>query len=199
MRTHESREHWEAVNCLHEHNINPSTRELFIGGFPPNLGDEEIGVDHQMALEVIRNLTYLESLSDEEILIHMCTIGGDVRYGMAIYDAIHECSCPITIRAHAHARSMSSIILQAGDLRQLMPNAHFMIHEGSMYIHDTARGARSYIDVSRREEDRMMEIYTERSNVPHAQIEEQMKNHQEWYLLADEAVELGFADEVYSR
>ena len=192
-------EYWEIINCVHEHNINPVTREIYIGGWPTNMSDEEVGVDHQMACELIRNISFLENQSNEPILIHMCTIGGEIRYGMAIYDAIHECSCPVTIRAYAHARSMSSIIIQAADHRQMLPNCQYMIHEGHMYIDDTVKGAKSYIEISDKDEQRMIDIYVERSSLKAKQIQDKMDRKQEWYMSAEEALELGLIDEIYSR
>lgn len=190
-------EYWEILNCLHEHNINPITREIYLGGFPPSYEDEEIGVDHQMACELIRNITFLESQSDDPILVHMCTVGGDDSYGMAIYNAIHECSCYVTIRAYAHARSMSSVILQAGDHRQLMPDCYFMIHHGTVFATDTYKGAKSYLKLCDDSARRMMQVYTSRCDLTAKAIEAELDKKQEWYLTATEAVELGFADEVY--
>ena len=192
-------EYWEIVNCLHEHNINPLTREIYLGGWPTTSEDEEVGVDHQMACEFIRNISFLEGQSDEPILVHQCTVGGEWSYGMAIYNAIHESNCYVTVRAYAHARSMSSIIIQAADLRQLMPDCYFMIHHGSIFIDDTCKGGKSYMELSDKDSIRMMEVYCERAHMTPKQIEDKLDKKQEWYLPAYEAVELGFADEVYER
>lgn len=190
-------EYWEILNCIHEHDINPLTREIYIGGWPTDYDDQEVGVDHQMACELIRNIKFLEAQSDEPILIHMCTNGGEVRYGMAIYDAIKQCPCHVTVRGYAHARSMSSIIIQAADVRQLTPNCVFMVHEGTMYIDDTVKGAQSYMEAAKLDDDKMMDIYLERCKMTRKQIQDKMDRKQEWYLTAEEAVDLGFADEIY--
>jgi len=187
------------LTVVHDYNINPVSRELYVGGWPANYDDEEVGVNHQMACEFIRNMSFLENQSDEPILIHMCTIGGEISYGLAIYDAIHECKCHVTVRAYAHARSMSSIIIQAADHRQMMPNCYFMIHEGTMTVIDTVKGVKSYMELSEKDEERMLEIYTEKCSLSKQDIQTHMDRKQEWYLSAAEAVELGFADEVYTR
>ena len=192
-------EYFEILNVLHDYNINPNSREVYLGGWPANYDDEEVGVDHQMAMEFIRNMTFLQQQSDDPILIHMGTIGGEVSYGLAIYDAIHECDCYVTVRAYAHARSMSSIIIQAADLRQIMPSCYFMIHEGRMTVIDTVKGVKSYMELSEQDEERMLNIYTEKCDPDKKTIQMHMDRRQEWYLSAAEAVELGFVDEVYER
>lgn len=183
---------------LHTFNINPATREIYIGGMPTSQDDEEIGVNNRMATEVIRNLTFLDGLNDDPILIHMCTIGGEWEYGMAIYDAIRACRSWVTIRAYAHARSMSSIILQAADTRQMMPSAVFMVHEGSIMVADTHKGAMTALREAEKEAQAMLDVYINRGCKPTAaEIQKMMDSRQEWFLSAHEAVKLGFADEVY--
>lgn len=191
-------EYWEILNCLHEHNINPVTREIYIGGWPSSCEDEEVGVDHQMACEVIRNITFLQNQSDEPILIHQCTIGGEWEYGMAIFNAIQNCPCYVTVLGYAHARSMSSIMIQGADKRVLMPDCLFMVHHGSMYISDTHKGAMTHAKQAEFDAKRMMEVYIQRGcKVGEREIERRLDSKQEWYLTPYEAVELGFADEVF--
>jgi len=187
---------WESLHVLHDYNINPVSREVYIGGWPHSYEDEEIGVDHQMACEFIRNMTFLENQSQDPIIIHMCTVGGDESYGMAMFDKIKSSPCHITITAYAHARSMSSVILQAADLRRMTSNCFFMIHHGTVFAIDTYKGAKSYMDWCERGKDVMMDIYTERCKLGAKEIEERLDRNQEWYLTAPEALEHGFIDEI---
>jgi ATP-dependent protease ClpP protease subunit len=79
----------------------------------------------------------------------------------------------------------------------MMPDSYFMVHEGKMYLADTVKGVKSYMEFSERDEERMLDIYAERGKVSKRQIKKKMDLKQEWYLSAEEAVELGYADEVY--
>ena len=190
-------EYWEILNCLHEHNINPLTREVYLGGFPPSYEDDEIGVDHQMACEFIRNMTFLEHQSDDPIMIHQCTIGGDDAYGMAIYDKIKTSPCFVTVRAYAHARSMSSITIQGADKREMLGNCYYMIHHGTVHGIDTYKGVKSFMRLCDLSRDKMMEIYCERAlSLTPDIIEAHLDKHQEWYMTAGEALGLGLIDEI---
>lgn len=187
----------EAIFNLHEYNINPHSREIYLGSWDGAV-DEEPGVDYRMALNFIRNITFLAGQSDDPITIHQCTVGGEWEYGMAIFDAIKNCQCYITTIAYAHARSMSSITLQAADERIMMPECIFMIHHGTIYMNDTYKGAESYMEYAKKDTARMMEIYTERGKLTEKQILSKLDKKQEWYMSAEEAVKYGFADKVYN-
>jgi len=181
---------------LHEYGINPYSREIYLGGWEGNV-EEEPGVDYRMAMTFIRNITFMSEQSGDEIVIHQCTVGGEWEYGMAIYDAIKNCPCHVTMICYAHSRSMSSITLQAADERVLMPNCFFMIHHGMVYMTDTYKGAESWMEFSKGDTDMMMEIYAERCSLTKKQILAKLDKKQEWYMRAEEAVELGFADKVF--
>jgi len=184
---------------LHEYNVNYTTRDIYLGGIVNNCENEyEIGVGPEMALQFIRNITALQQASDEPILVHMCSVGGDWSYGMAMYDAIKNCPCYVTVLAYAHARSMSSLIPQAADLRVNMPNAFFMLHEGELGFDGTQKGAHSFVEQAKKDMEVMLDVYIAGGCVPkREEIRARMDKKQEWYLTAKEAVELGFMDEVF--
>ena len=119
-----------AIEVLHEQCIRLATREIFLHSYICN-DTEEAGVDYRMTATFIKNLQLLDHENDD-ILIHMSTVGGNYPDGMAIYDSIKNAQSFITIIAYTAARSMSSIMLQAADCRVLMPHANVMLHEGSM-------------------------------------------------------------------
>ena len=195
----------ELISDLHDHNINPDSRELYIHSV---FDEEEPGVDFRMCAKFIKNLNFLHHTGrDKPILIHSITCGGDWDYGMAMYDAIRICPCPITMLAYAHARSMSSIIFQSADYRVMMPNAVFMIHEGTCSTSDTTKGFLTVAEEINKANKIMIGIYVDR--IKHAEkwigktenhikkfLQQKMDSKQEWYLTAREAVEYGFADAI---
>ena len=91
----------------------------------------------------------------------MHTIGGDWNDGMAIYNAIALSPCHITILGYANVCSMSSIILQAADVRLLMPDTDFMIHFGEMSTEGYSLSVVSGADYERRLIDRMLDVYAD--------------------------------------
>ena len=105
---------------------------------------------------------------------------------------------------------MSSIILQAADKRILTPNAHFMLHYGSVDCSGDHLSAHNYAKVDRRNTETMVDIYSEgcvkgKYFKEHYNdlTEEKVRNYLkrklkdgDWYLDANEAVYYGFADAV---
>jgi ATP-dependent protease ClpP protease subunit len=90
---------------------------------------------------------------------------------------------------------MGGILLQAGDERVIGKNAHLMIHE----ISAGAVGKLSEIEDEAKFcamlSDRLVDILAERSTLTPTQIKRRWKR-KDWWLSAEEAVELGFADRI---
>lgn len=198
--------------CLHELGIDPLARELYLTGEPEADKDPsgEPGVEYTMASRFIKNLRALNLDSDRSILIHMKTCGGYWMEGMAIYDAIKASSSYVTILNYTHARSMSSLILQAADLRVMMPNSEFMFHHGEYAGQGELVTVMSDLDWYKRSIERMCDIYIEVMrtspksiwvNLSEKRIRhwlmEQMAKKNNVFLSAEEAVKNGFADAVF--
>ncbi len=205
--------HWE----MHEWNVDVRGFQLFLVGKPIEyVADDknrgEPGVEYQMATQLIKNLQILSDITkDRPILIHMKTCGGDWSEGMAIYDAIWACPNPVTILSYTHARSMSSIILQAADKRVLMPHSYFLFHEGDTGVFGTNKYFQSYAEWLKKAVDpTMLDIYVRALKTKgkfkrqsperiREMLQGLMDKKQDVYLTAQEAVEWGFADAVFDR
>ena len=199
---------FDKLYCLHHFGIKHQTREIFVVPFSEN--PEEAEVDHKMAEKFIQNLSILHSLSHNPILIHMITCGGSWEYGLAMYDAIKTSPCYITTLSYAHARSMSSIIIQAADRRILMPNCSFMVHSGTYTATSTVQAALSSTEQLKRENKDMLNIYAEKclgaEQFKYRSIHQivkyidmKIKNKGDWFMSSEEAVEFGFADGIFGE
>jgi len=192
---------------FHNFNLNPDTREIILMSNPDN---DEDGIDWTCANVFIKNLLLLNSYNHQPILVHQCTCGGEWNYGIAIYDAILTSPSPVTVLAHAHARSMSSIIPQAAKRRVIMPHADFMLHFGTTgYDGDD----RSFIAEGKQAErlgEVMLNIYTgrcykgpffKRNKYSKDKIKEYLRNQintlREWYLSPQQSIDLGFMDGIF--
>lgn len=148
------------IETLHEYGISPTTREIYLSGEPESAdGPDEPGVDYLMASRFIRNFRLLESQGNGPIVIHMKTCGGYEEEGFAIYDTIRLSKCHVTIVSYTHARSMSSIILQAADTRLLMPNSCVLLHWGTMELSGTHKQVLSNAEFAREREQRFLDVY----------------------------------------
>ncbi len=171
----------------------------------------EPGVEFVMANRFIRNINMCMRRNPEiPLVIHMKTCGGDWVEGMAIYDAIRSFPWPVTILNYSHARSMSSLIFQAGNKRVMMPNSYFMIHDGTNGLEGTVKQVRSAIKFEKKVADKtMMDIYVKAmkqsgtmANKTTTYIKKwlrsRMDREEDVYLTAKETVDLGFADEIFN-
>lgn len=201
----------DPVSQLHDYNIDIPSNHLFLFGeesYGDSLEGAEPGVEYIMANTFIRNLNILMRKSDKPILIHMKTCGGDWKEGMAIYDSIKSCPNPVIILNYTHARSMSSLIFQAADKRVMMPHSTFMFHDGTMAVDGTVKQFYTEHEQTRIQEEQMLAIYiasmkaqgTFKDHKPEKikkWLRDQMDRKEDVYLNAVQAVEYGFADEIF--
>ena len=203
----------DAMRAVQEWNIDVRQFAIYLTGETRDYNDndsmDEPGVEYQMSTRFIKNLQILANLdSFRPILIHMKTCGGDWMEGMAIYDAIKYAPNPIVILNYTHARSMSSIILQAADRRVMMPHSHFMFHDGTLTVSGTYKGAITNAEWSKKEHPIMVDIYASRMKEKgrfskkakediKKTLETQMNLKEDVFLTAQEAVSWGLADSIF--
>lgn len=202
-----------SISDIHDYRIDAAGRQIFLmGEEKAELDDDgtgEPGVEYQMANRFIRNMTILNTASTP-ITIHMKSCGGDWREGRAIYDTIRASPCKTVILSYTHARSMSSIILQAATRRVLMPNSIMMFHEGSAAYAGTTKQFITEANELAKASDIMDNIYIDRMvrapywrgksrNYIKSWLHDNMNIKEEVYLNADEAVRYGLADAVIGR
>lgn len=136
----------------------------------------------------------------EPITLIINSPGGDVIDGLALYDFIvsdlrsdrgHE----VTTVTRGYAASMGGVLLQAGSNRLIAPNAYVLIHEVSRGAIGKVSELEDVMDFTKRLQDRLAEILALRSKLDADEVRERW-SRKDWWLDADEVVELGFADRV---
>lgn len=105
-------------------------------------------VDSQMASVIIRSLMIMSAQNTKPINVMLSSPGGDVSDGLAIYDFIRACPCPVHIQANGIVASSAFIIFLAGDVRTATPHTSFMMHS-IRYAVETTRIVKDHeIDVN---------------------------------------------------
>lgn len=190
------------IDMYHEQWINPESREIWIQSIEVSSWGhegEEPGFEYMNCNKIIRNLhILLDEDPDAPILIHMHTIGGEWSQAMAVYDMIKSIPGKVIIVAYAHARSMSSVILQAGDVRIMMPNAYFLMHWGESFFAGTSQQAISNAKWEARMNKQMVKILAGRAKITKAMIKNLINSEGDAILDADLAVMNGLADRVFT-
>lgn len=199
------------INDVHNYGINPLSREIYLHSSYIG-GDMEPGVEYRMATTFVKNFHLLELQNNNNILVHMHTVGGEWNDGTAIYHTIKMSKSPVTILAYAQASSMSGIIFQSAYKRILMPDCEFLIHLGSIALDNITQAFKSSVLNNDRITKRMMEIFAARAvngeffkshNMTIIQvakyIEKKIRKTIDWYMSAEEAVKFGFADGILGQ
>jgi ATP-dependent Clp protease protease subunit len=202
----------ENIHYVHNHDIDFLNNELYLMGvadYAYGAGVDESGepgVEHLMAGRFIKNLNLLSNQNDDPITVHMKTCGGDWTEGMAIYDAIKNCKNHVTIISYSHARSMSSLIFLAADHRIMTPHSTYMFHGGEIWTGGTQTQFKTAYEENEKSMKQMLDIYVnhlkERGMKSSTKadirkwIKDQMKEKEDVYFDAKEALKLGFTDEI---
>jgi ATP-dependent protease ClpP protease subunit len=149
----------------------------------------------------LRNWDRLDPECDMEVIFN--SPGGGVISGMALFDLIVRLSKRgggrhhITVGAQGYAASMGGILLQAGDTRWIGRQSYLMIHEISAgtggKIGEMKDDVKFYDAICAR----VVDIFVERSEgkISKRKFIDSWQR-QDWWLLSDEALKLGFVDEV---
>lgn len=199
------------LSNIHEYNIDIDQREIYLHSFI-DTGDNENGVDYRVAINFEKNMRYLSSVSNEPIIVHMHLPGGVWGDCMGIYDTIKFSKCKTIILAYGSVESASSIILQAADLRILLPNTNVLIHYGSISVDNEHKAALSWVQWSEKETKKMLDIFTDKCYLSklakeklwkkysvRKYISTQLSQKSDWFLDAEEAVYNGFADGILGQ
>lgn len=120
--------------------------------------------------------------------------GGDVFAGLAIYNALREFNHNVTIRVDGLAASIASVVAMAADKIIMAPGSMMMIHKPWMMVIGDINDLDKSKEILQGIEDSVVPIYVSRTGLSKEKIEE-MLNAETW-LTAEQAVELGFADEL---
>lgn len=196
------------IDQIHNYSIDVKSREIFLHSSLES-GDEEGGVDYRSATLLHKNIRYLTSISYEPIIIHMHIPGGEWCDCMSMYDAISLCESPIGILVYSRAESSGSIILQAADVRIMMPNSYMLIHYGFTSLETEHKAAISSLEWSQKEALKMVDIFTDKfidsktckdknwkRPMAKKHILSQLDNKADWILYPDECIQYGFADGI---
>ena len=172
--------------------------------------DTEVS-EHSASL-VVAQMLYLESENpNADILFYINSPGGLVTAGLAIYDTMQFIKPDVSTIVVGQACSMGSLLAQAGapGKRLVLPESRTMIHrvssgtpgtKGSVHVQDLQfEDAKRSFEESQRLNKRLTELYVKHNTAGRTYDEmfETMKF--DTFLSAQEAVEMGLADQVVEK
>ena len=130
----------------------------------------------------------------ESVEVEINSPGGSVMEGQRIYNALRGMSArgvAITTTVNGLAASMGSVIMLAGDTRQITRGSRIMIHEASMVTWGDSRTMRKNAEVLESISSEIATLYSDRTGGDKDEIRQLM--YAETWMDADKAKALGFA------
>lgn len=149
-------------------------------------------VDYKGFQDTFRSL--LKQNKNVTVRIH--SGGGSVYEGLAIYDLMRSSDAHIEVIVEGMAASMASVLALGGDTIKMTENAFFMMHAPSGGYWGQKEGFKSYIQQLETCENRLKEIYKERTQAGDEIIESWMKPNVDTWLDATQCLEMNICDEV---
>jgi len=153
-------------------------------------------VTDDVSSNIVAQLLFLDSLSQEPIKFYINSPGGVVTAGMAMYDTMQYIQSPVSTICMGQACSMGALLLCAGEsgMRFALPNARVMIHQPL----GGSRGQVSDIIIAAEESMRIKEMtasiiakHTDKS------IEQIHKDtERDNFMTAQESLDYGLIDEI---
>lgn len=184
-----------------EYGLLPQERIIFLENQKLTEEDTIDEVASHMANKFIKAMEILESNSiDEEITVVLSTPGGCEYSGFAIYDRIVESPCHVTVRGYGRIMSMGTIILQAGDKRELAPNTWLMVHGGTAWAEGSTKSMMNWATAFKEIDERTYKIYYDKmvrtdADITLAKVKNMCKDDN--IFSAQKAIESGLADSIY--
>ncbi len=128
------------------------------------------------------------------IKVHINSPGGDVFEGNTIYNLLKGHKAQVTVYVDGLAASIASVIAMAGDKIVMPANAMMMIHDPWTFAVGNAEDMRKTADTLEKISKTLVASYQSKSGLNENEIKSIMAD-ETWYS-ADDALAMGFADEV---
>jgi ATP-dependent Clp protease protease subunit len=153
-------------------------------------------IDEQSCNKVMKGIHVMLSKSKElPINIYLNSMGGDVYSAFGLYDFIENLPVEVRITVVGCAMSAATIILMAGDVRQMTKNSRLMLHTVSGGIDGKSFEIITDANEVRIIHEMMCDIYGKRSLVDRKKWSKDLK-YENVYLSSEESLEKGLIDKV---
>lgn len=153
-------------------------------------------------------VTAMEELkcAKKPISVLLFSPGGDYTATLAMYDAIKVAKVPVTVIVVGEASSGAAVLMQAADRRLMTKNARIMLHDGNIGMNADVKAFLSWAQWYQKEHTSMLSLVLQRVNAtrkktkksPLTMTEMAKIFGKETIFSADDAVELGLVDGIYT-
>ena len=132
-----------------------------------------------------------------KIDVRINSVGGEVFTGIAIFNALRQSKADITIYIDCIAASTASFIAGCGRPVKMGRFAQLMLHRPTSYARGDAKKLAASAAQLEQIENILCQIYAERTGRTVEDIRDTYMDGADHWLTADEALALGFVDEIF--
>lgn len=148
-------------------------------------------------VESKRLLAEIGAVKSKSLELRINSHGGYVFGGLAVYNALARFAGTVNVEIEGVAASMASAIAMAGHRIRISEAAYLMIHEPQCGVDGGEKELQEAASLLAKIRESLADIYSTRTGQTRARVLEMMAA--ETWMTAQEAVKLGFADEVRGR
>lgn len=130
----------------------------------------------------------------EPITIYLNTPGGEVFNGLVLAEIIKKSKTPVHIVALAFAASMGSVILASGHNRKAYKYSNVLIHDGDVGAKGSSNKVKDTMKFLDKKHDQLKDFYIANTKITEEKFDSMADR--EWWMTAEEALELGIIDEI---
>lgn len=156
--------------------------------------DDEIGFWGTQAKDFRASL---DAVASNDLVVEINSPGGDVFAGLGMYNMLRSFAAngkTVTTRVTGVAASIASVIMLAGDKREMPKNSFAMIHSASTFAFGTADELRESADVVDKIDGAIRNVYMDRMGLGEEEVTAMMAK--DTWLTADECLTNGFATDL---
>ena len=124
------------------------------------------------------------------------TGGGTCYDGMALHDVIESSNTPIEVICTGKIMSMGVIVALGAKVRKAFRNTTFMIHQVKGLTIGTLREMEDSLAEAARINDMLFRIIKAKTRITEEQLNEVIQRQKDWFITAEEALELGILTEL---
>ena len=145
-------------------------------------------------LQINRDDLLIEPKDRAPIILYIASNGGEVDAGFELIDVIENSITPVYTVNLGNAYSMGFLICLAGHKRFALPNAKYLMHDGSNVVYGTGTKVQDQMEFQKRVDSRIKDYILSHSKLSPEEYDAKLRV--EWFMFADEAKEKGFVDSI---
>ena len=158
-------------------------------------------VEQYSVMEAVRHILHwnMEDIGKpyeerKPIKLYLVSNGGEVDSGFELIDAIIQSKTPVYTINLSYQYSMGFLIGLAGHKRFAMPNAKYLLHDGTRFMYDSGTKVRDQMRFQDEVEERIRSYIIARTKITAEEYDSHLRV--EWYMFADEAKKNGCVDYI---